>query len=308
MIIKVENLIKKFKEKIVVDHFNLELEKGSILGLIGPNGCGKTTSINCILSLLSFESGDIRVFGKNNIRNEYEIKKKIGIVPQELAFFSDLTVIENIDYFCGLYISNKNDRKKLVSEVVEFTGLENHLKFLPKNLSGGLKRRLNIACGIAHKPELIILDEPTVAVDAQSRKFILDGIKELNKNGASILYTTHYLDEAEYLCDKFSIMNNGKNVVSGDFNELINSVNTKEKIYISGIFDEKTKNILSNSKNLLEMEFKNDNILMNFSENNNLKNIVHLLDENSIIYDEITTKKPKLEDIFLELTGKDLKE
>lgn len=308
MIIKVENLIKKFKDKIVVDHFNLELEKGSILGLIGPNGCGKTTSINCILSLLSYESGNIEVFGKNNISNEYETKKKIGIVPQDIAVLTDLTVIENIDYFCGLYVSNKNERKKLVNEAIEFTGLENHLKFLPKNLSGGLKRRLNIACGIAHKPELIILDEPTVAVDAQSRKFILDGIKELNKNGSSILYTTHYLDEAEYLCDKFAIMDNGKNVVSGNFSDLINSVTTKEKISISGLFDEKTRNILSNSKNLLEMEFKNDSILLNFSENNNLKNIVHLLDENNIIYDEITTKKPKLEDIFLELTGKDLRE
>lgn len=228
MIIKVEDLIKKFKEKIVLDHFNLSLEKGGVLGLIGPNGCGKTTSIMCMLSLLRYDSGKIEVFGKKDIQNEYAIKKKIGIVPQELAVFENLNVRENIDYFCGLYVSNKNERKKLVDEAIEFTGLQSHQKMLQKKLSGGLKRRLNIACGISHKPELVILDEPTVAVDAQSRKFILDGIKDLAKNGSSILYTTHYLDEAEYLCNKISIMDNGKNILTGDMQTLINGVSVKE--------------------------------------------------------------------------------
>lgn len=309
MIIKVENLIKKFKDKIVLDHFNLNLKKGEVLGLIGPNGCGKTTSINCILSLLKYDSGEITVFGKKNISNDYEIKKKIGIIPQEISVFKELTVTENIDYFCGLYVPNKNERKRLVEEAIEFTGLENHRKFYLKNLSGGLKRRLNIACGIAHKPELIILDEPTVAVDAQSRKFILDGIKELNKNGISILYTTHYLDEAEYLCDTLSIMDNGKNIVTGTMNDLIQNVGTKEKITISGVFNEEVKNKLSLLDDVIDIEFKKELISINFSEyGNNIKNLIHLLDANNIVYDEIYTKKPKLEDIFLELTGKELRE
>lgn len=309
MIIKVENLIKKFNDKIVLDHFNLNLKEGEVLGLIGPNGCGKTTSINCILSLLKYDNGEITVFGKKNISNDYEIKKKIGIVPQELSVFKDLTVTENIDYFCGLYVPNKNERKRLVEEAIEFTGLENHRKFYLKNLSGGLKRRLNIACGIAHKPELIILDEPTVAVDAQSRKFILDGIKELNRNGSSILYTTHYLDEAEYLCDTLSIMDNGKNIVAGSMNDLIQNVGTKEKITISGIFDEEVKNKLTLLDDVIDIEFKKDLISISFSEyGNNIKNLIHLLDANNIVYDEIYTKKPKLEDIFLELTGKELRE
>lgn len=309
MIIKVENLIKKFKDKIVLDHFNLNLKEGEVLGLIGPNGCGKTTSINCILSLLKYDSGEITVFGKKNISNDYEIKRKIGIVPQEISVFKELTVTENIDYFCGLYVPNKNERKKLVEEAIQFTGLENHRKFLLKNLSGGLKRRLNIACGIAHKPELIILDEPTVAVDAQSRKFILDGIKNLNQNGSSILYTTHYLDEAEYLCDTLSIMDNGKNIVSGSMQDLIQNVGTKEKITISGIFDEEVKNKLALLDDVIDMEFKKELISISFSEyGNNIKNLIHLLDSNNIVYDEITTKKPKLEDIFLELTGKELRE
>ena len=253
MIIKIEDLIKKFKEKIVLDHFNLSLEKGDVLGLIGPNGCGKTTSIMCMLSLLKYDSGTIEVFGKKDISNEYEIKKKIGIVPQELAVFNNLTVKENIDYFCGLYISNKNERKRLVNEAIEFTGLQSHEKMLEKKLSGGLKRRLNIACGISHKPELVILDEPTVAVDAQSRKFILDGIKNLAENGSSILYTTHYLDEAEYLCNKISIMDNGKNILTGDMQTLINGVSVKEKITVVGFIKPEIISILEKQDEVIDV-------------------------------------------------------
>lgn len=309
MIIQVENLIKKFKEKIVLDHFNLNLKEGEILGLLGPNGCGKTTAIMCILSLLKYDSGKITVFGKPDIQNEYEIKKKIGIIPQEVAVFDDLTVRENIDYFCGLYIENKNERKKLVNEAIDFTELKTHEKFFPKKLSGGLKRRLNIACGIAHKPQLIILDEPTVAVDAQSRKFILDGIKKLNSNGSSILYTTHYLDEAEYLCDIISIMDNGKNILTGDMDSLIKNVRVKEKLTIAGEIPENIKLFIENQDEVIDVENENNLFTINFSTDiGNLKKIIHILDSNNIIYDEIFSKKPKLEDIFLEMTGKELRE
>ena len=309
MIIKIEDLIKKFKEKIVLDHFNLSLEKGDVLGLIGPNGCGKTTSIMCMLSLLKYDSGTIEVFGKKDISNEYEIKKKIGIVPQELAVFNNLTVKENIDYFCGLYISNKNERKRLVNEAIEFTGLQNHENMLEKKLSGGLKRRLNIACGISHKPELVILDEPTVAVDAQSRKFILDGIKNLAENGSSILYTTHYLDEAEYLCNKISIMDNGKNILTGDMQTLINGVSIKEKITVVGFIKPEIISILEKQNEVIDVETKENQVTFNYStDTGNIKKLIYLLDENNVVYEEIFSKKPKLEDIFLEMTGKELRE
>ena len=309
MIIKVEDLIKKFKEKIVLDHFNLSLEKGDVLGLIGPNGCGKTTSIMCMLSLLRYDSGNIEVFGKKDISNEYEIKKKIGIVPQELAVFENLTVKENIDYFCGLYVSNKNERKKLVNEAIEFTGLQSHEKMIEKKLSGGLKRRLNIACGISHKPELVILDEPTVAVDAQSRKFILDGIKNLAENGSSILYTTHYLDEAEYLCNKISIMDNGKNILTGDMQTLINGVSIKEKITIVGFIKPEIISTLENQDEIINVERKENQVTLSYSsDTGNIKKLIYLLDENNVVYEEIFSKKPKLEDIFLEMTGKELRE
>ncbi len=309
MIIKIEDLIKSFKEKIVLDHFNLSLEKGDVLGLIGPNGCGKTTSIMCMLSLLKYDSGNIEVFGKKDISSEYEIKKKIGIVPQELAVFNNLTVKENIDYFCGLYISNKNERKRLVNEAIEFTGLQSHEKMLEKKLSGGLKRRLNIACGISHKPELVILDEPTVAVDAQSRKFILDGIKNLAENGSSILYTTHYLDEAEYLCNKISIMDNGKNILTGDMQTLINGVSVKEKITVVGFIKPEIISILEKQDEVIDVEAKENQVTFNYSsDTGNIKKLIHLLDENNVVYEEIFSKKPKLEYIFLEMTGKELRE
>ena len=309
MIIKVEDLIKSFKEKIVLDHFNLSLEKGDVLGLIGPNGCGKTTSIMCMLSLLKYDSGNIEIFGKKDIQNEYDIKRKIGIVPQELEVIENLNVRENIDYFCSLYVSDKNERKRLVNEAIEFTGLQGYEKMLQKKLSGGLKRRLNIACGISHKPELIILDEPTVAVDAQSRKFMLDGIKTLSQNGASILYTTHYLDEAEYLCNKLSIMDNGKNILTGDMQTLINGVSVKEKITVVGFIKPEIISILEKQDEVIDVEAKENQVTFNYSsDTGNIKKLIHLLDENNVVYEEIFSKKPKLEDIFLEMTGKELRE
>ena len=175
-VIKVENLVKRYKELIAVDHFNLEIREGEILGLLGPNGSGKTTTINCILSLLSYDKGTIEVFGKEMQPDSYDSKRKIGVVMQNVAVFDALNVYDNIDYFCGLYIKDKQLRRQYVEEAIEFVGLSDYKKFYPKKLSGGLLRRLNIACGIAHKPKLIFLDEPTVAVDPQSRNRILAGV------------------------------------------------------------------------------------------------------------------------------------
>ncbi len=157
MIVKVNNLVKRYKELIALDHFNMQVEEGEIIGLLGPNGCGKTTAINCILSLLNFDKGgEIELFGGEKMTpNSYDIKRQIGMVPQEVSVFDNLTVRENIDYFCGLYIDDKTLRKQYVEEAIEFVGLKEYIKFYPKKLSGGLKRRLNIACGIAHKPKLI---------------------------------------------------------------------------------------------------------------------------------------------------------
>lgn len=307
MVIKVKNLIKKFEEKVVLDNFNLELKENDILGLIGPNGCGKTTLISCILELIHYDSGNILVFGENSIKNKYDIKRKIGFVPQEIAVFDELTVRENIDFFCSLYVSNKNERKNLVNYVIDFVDLKKFEKFIPKKLSGGLLRRLNIACGIVNKPKLLILDEPTVAIDTQSRNFILEKIKLLNEQGTSILYTTHYLEEAEYLCKNISIMDNGKNIVTGDMKELIENVSIKEKIFVSGIFKQSFIDFLKEEENIIFVEEKDGSLILNYNTNvGNLKNLVHLLDKYNVAYDSIFSKRPSLQDVYLELTGKEM--
>ena len=165
-IVHIENLVKRYASLVALDHLNLDIREGEIFGLLGPNGSGKTTAINCILALLKYDKGSIRIFGKEMEPDNYEAKRQIGIVQQNVAVFDEFTVYENIDYFCGLYINDRKKRKQLVEEAIAFVGLEDYRKIRPKKLSGGLLRRLNIACGIAHKPRLIILDEPTVAVDS----------------------------------------------------------------------------------------------------------------------------------------------
>ena len=190
-IVHIENLVKRYGSLVALDHLNLDIQEGEIFGLLGPNGSGKTTAINCMLALLKYDKGSIQIFGQEMRPDNYEVKNQIGIILQNVAVFDELTVYENIDYFCGLYIRDKKKRKSLVEEAINFVGLEDYRKTRPKKLSGGLLRRLNIACGIAHKPRLIILDEPTVAVDPQSRNRILEGIQELNKQGATIIYTSH---------------------------------------------------------------------------------------------------------------------
>lgn len=219
-VLEIKNLTKKYKELTAINNISFDIKKGEILGLLGPNGSGKSTTINCILSLLNFNTGEIKLFGKEMKPDAYDIKRKIGVVFQDVAVFDELTVYENIDYFCGLYIKDKSTRKKYVEEAIVFVGLEDFKKFRPKKLSGGLLRRLNIACGIAHKPQLIFLDEPTVAVDPQSRNAILEGIKKLRDNGATICYTTHYMEEVEILCDRIIIIDKGEIIAQGTQKEL----------------------------------------------------------------------------------------
>lgn len=310
MVVEVKNLVKRYKELIALDHFNMEVKEGEILGLLGPNGCGKTTAINCILSLLSFDKGEINVFGEKMTASSYNIKRQIGLVPQEVAVFENLTVEENIDYFCGLYIEGKKRRKEYVKDAIEFVGLKDYLKFTPKKLSGGLKRRLNIACGIAHKPKLIFLDEPTVAVDAQSRNFILDGIKKLNKQGSTIVYTTHYLEEAEMLCNRIIIMDKGKSLVSGTNEELKAMISTTEKIVVGFLtIDDELIEKAKEIAHVIQIDKNEDDYIIKFENGlNNLSNLLDFIKANNLTYTKLYSQLPSLNDVFLELTGKELRE
>ena len=308
--VKVTNLVKRYKELLAVDHLNLDIREGEVFGLLGPNGSGKTTTINCILSLLAFDKGDIEIFGEKMTPDNYKIKSQIGVVMQNVAVFDELTVYENINYFCGLYISDKNLRKQYVEEAIEFTGLNDFKKFYPKKLSGGLLRRLNIACGIAHKPKLIILDEPTVAVDPQSRNKILEGILELNKAGATIIYTSHYMEEVEQICSRIAIVDKGKNLALGTKDELKKLIKKREIITID-ILDISSSDIAEINKlpHVYEVEFADHQLaILCDGGKHNLIRVLDFLQQKEYSFGHVHSELPTLNDVFLEITGKELRD
>ena len=309
-VIEINNLVKRYKGLVALDHLSLEVKEGEIFGLLGPNGSGKTTTINCILSLLTYDKGSIKVFGKEMTPSSYDIKKQIGVVMQNVAVFNELTVYENIDYFCGLYITDKELRKKYVEEAIEFTGLSDFKKFRPGKLSGGLLRRLNIACGIAHKPKLIFFDEPTVAVDPQSRNKILEGISKLNKDGATIIYTSHYMEEVEQICSRITIMDKGRSIASGSKDELKKMITVTEHISIEtcNLLDEHIKE-LSGLVHVYEVNY-NDNLLtISFSGGkHNIVRVLNYLQEKNISFGRVYSELPTLNDVFLEITGTQLRD
>lgn len=309
-VVKIENLVKRYKELIALDHFSLEIYEGEVFGLLGPNGSGKTTTINCLLSLLTYDRGDIEIFGKKMTPNAYDIKKDIGVVMQNVAVFDELNVYENIDYFCGLYITDKKLRRKLVDEAIEFVGLEDFRKFYPKKLSGGLLRRLNIACGIAHRPKLIIFDEPTVAVDPQSRNKILEGIQRLNKEGATIIYTSHYMEEVEQICTRIAIMDKGKSVAMGTTDELKKLISVTEtiKIEIEPLTDGEM-NELKALPHISEAVCEDGHLNIKCSGGkHNLIRIMDFLQKKDKAMGRVFSEQPSLNDIFLEITGKELRD
>lgn len=309
-IIEVKNLTKEYKKLKAVDDLSFDVYEGEILGLLGPNGSGKSTTINCILSLINFKKGDIKIFGKAIKPDSYDIKKDIGVIFQEVAVFEELTVYENIDYFCGLYIKDKETRKKYINDAIKLVGLEEFMTFYPKQLSGGLLRRLNIACGIAHKPKLIFLDEPTVAVDPQSRNNILDGIKKLRDNGATIIYTTHYMEEVEILCDRIIILDKGRILASGTSDELKELANIEEKVTVEvESLKEEVIEKIKEFKTVDEVEFINNILVVTYKKGkNNLVELIDFLKSEKVVYNKIFSERPTLNDVFLELTGKELRD
>ena len=309
-VVKIENLVKRYGDLVAVDHFNLEIEEGEIFGLLGPNGSGKSTTIHCLLSLLSYDKGHIEIFGQEMTPASYDIKKDIGIIMQNVAVFQELTVYENIDYFCGLYVPEKGQRKRLVEEAIEFAGLSEFRKFYPKKLSGGLLRRLNIACGIAHKPKLIILDEPTVAVDPQSRNKILDGIRELNRQGATIIYTTHYMEEVEQICTRIAIMDKGRNLALGTKDELKAMIDLGETIQMEVMeLSEEVSDAIWTLPHVISVSYDKGLLKVRFSKGkHNLLRLLDLLKEKEIAFGNVHSELPTLNDVFLEITGKELRD
>jgi len=310
MIVNVENLEKRYGDLLALDHLSLSIQEGEIFGLLGPNGSGKTTAINCILSLLQYDQGTVTVFDKPMTPHSYDSKRNIGVVMQNVAVFNELTVIENIRYFCGLYINDKHKRNALVEEAITLVGLGDFKKFTPKKLSGGLLRRLNIACGIAHKPKLIFLDEPTVAVDPQSRNNILEGIKNLNEQGATIVYTSHYMEEVDQLCNRIAIMDRGKIIALGTSDELKAMISTGETITLETFnLPISVQENLKGLNRLQTLDYHESTLTLGFSAGEqNIINVLEILNRSEVSFSHLVTQTPTLNDVFLEITGKALRD
>ena len=311
--VEVGSLIKRYGELVAVDGLSLKIPRGQVLGLLGPNGSGKTTTINCILQLLAYDKGSIRVFGEPMTPTAYELKRRIGVVPQDVAVFDELTVAENVNAFCALYVRDRTERRRLVAEAIAFVGLEKFVKFKPKKLSGGLLRRLNIACGIAHGPDLIILDEPTVAVDPQSRNAILDGIKRLNERGATIIYTSHYMEEVEQLGHRIAIMDRGRQVASGTSDELKAMIGTAERIRLEVVdpvpLGEEALEGLRRLEHVRTATHQDGEVLIECSPGaHNLSDVMKALEEAGATCGRVTSEPPTLNDVFLEITGRALRD
>lgn len=308
--IHIENLVKRYGDLVALNHLSLDIHEGEIFGLLGPNGSGKTTAINCLLSLLKYDKGTIEIFGQPMTPDNYQAKQQIGIVLQNVAVFDELTVYENIDYFCGLYVSDKKKRKKLVDDAVQFVGLEDYCKMRPKKLSGGLLRRLNIACGIAHKPRLIIMDEPTVAVDPQSRNKILEGIQKLNAQGSTIIYTSHYMEEIEQICTRIAIMDHGRVIASGTSEELKKMIKTGETITVEAILlEEKHLQDIRSLPHVFDLHYENQILVLRCTgAQHNLIRLLNYLQSQDITFGRVFSELPTLNDVFLEITGKQLRD
>ena len=309
-IVHVENLVKRYDDLIALDHFNLSIAPGEIFGLLGPNGSGKTTSINCILQLLAYDKGTIELFGEPMTPTRYDLKRRIGVVPQQVAVFDELTVRENIDYFCSLYVNDRKRRRALVDEAIDFVGLGDFTKFRPGKLSGGLARRLNIACGIAHKPELIFFDEPTVAVDPQSRNAILEGIRRMNAQGCTVVYTSHYMEEVEEICSRIMIMDRGRSVAVGTNVELKALVGAGERIIVEvAALGDAVRGRLASLPHVRRVTYTEPELVVQCEQGgHNVGDVLGVLADAGCAVGRVYAEPPTLNDVFLEITGKELRD
>jgi ABC-2 type transport system ATP-binding protein len=309
-ILEIKDLTKKFGDFLAVDHISLSIKEGEIFGFLGANGAGKSTTINMISSLLISTKGEIEMFGKNITKHSKFAKMNIGIVPQELAIYENMTAYENVSFFAGLYGLRGANLKERTEEALEFVGLADKHKSYPKNFSGGMKRRLNIACSIAHHPKLIIMDEPTVGIDPQSRNYILNSVKKLNEMGCTIIYTSHYMEEVEEICTKIAIIDHGKIIAEGSKEQLKAIITNTKEVWIESKSIEALNIVRLKEINGVTAVSTEDNLIKIHCDTNvqNLNKIILQLMKDNIEIRALEEKEPNLETVFLTLTGRKLRD
>jgi ABC-2 type transport system ATP-binding protein len=303
-----ENVIKRYGETLALDHLNMDVQKGQIIGLLGPNGAGKTTTIKALIGLTSIDDGRIEVFGIEQDGKNKSIRRRLGLVTQEITIYDDLTTKENLMFFGSLYGLEKNVLLQRMHEVAKLIGLEKHLNAKPKTFSGGMKRRLNIGCALLHDPELLIMDEPTVGIDPQSRNHILEFVRKIAKAGTTIVYTSHYIEEVQAISDRVFIMDQGHIIAQGTTRELIQTLQNEKHVYIEvDMTTGETKKKLEALADVKEVFLvdRNYHVVM-YPGVQKFDKVLEIVRMDGI--HGVTTKEPNLEDVFLVLTGKQLRD
>lgn len=309
----VKELVKNYGEFCAVDHLSFSVYENEIFGLLGPNGAGKSTTMNVISTLIGFNKGSVTVGGADLEKDKAVIKRNLGLVPQEIAVYPFLNAEENVRFFASLYGLKGAELKEAAREALEFVGLADRAKMKPKQMSGGMKRRLNIACGIAHRPKLILMDEPTVGVDAQSREHILGSIKTLRERGATVIYTSHYMNEVEAICDRIAIIDHGQFIACGTEEELVALVSGSQtlKIRTELSTDEERKGLLAELTKLPDVKNgridENEVILEVASACRDFTVILEHFKRRGLPVSGFSSETMTLEDVFIALTGSELR-
>ncbi|MCL2842794.1 MAG: ABC transporter ATP-binding protein [Oscillospiraceae bacterium] len=309
MIATMKNVVKRYGDMTALDHLNLNVVEGEVLGLLGPNGAGKTTAIRTLCGLIDADGGEIQVFGKKQNTRNLKTRQELGLVTQEITVFQDLSAVENLRYFGGLYGLRGAVLEANVKTMLEFVGLTDRASKRPKTFSGGMQRRLNIACALVHKPKLVIMDEPTVGIDPQSRNHILESVKKIADQGTTVIYTSHYMEEVQAICDRIAIMDAGRVIAEGTIDELMGRIQYEDRVnlYAARPSEALTEELraISGVKNV--MVNGNHYQIISSAGSGNVNRIMEVAHRNGGVT-SFSEDKPNLEDVFLTLTGKRLRD
>ncbi len=307
--LNISHLSKSYESLRAVDDISLEIKEGEIFGFLGPNGAGKTTTISMIAGLLNPDGGSITIDGLSFEKNARQIREIMGVVPQDMAFYEDLTAKENLTFWGKLHGLSAKTLSQRIEHYLEQTGLSGRASEALKKYSGGMKRRINLIIGLLHQPKLLLLDEPTTGIDVQTKLNIFNLIREAARQGTTILYTTHNLLEAEALCDRIAIMDNGKILAQGTLQELIKLVGEKDVVLITGSFGaDKAREVMQDFDEAEVLSLKEGKIVLSLEASKTIPVLLGRFFQSGVGIDDITIRQPNLESVFLKLTGKELRE